>query len=106
MHRDNIICFGDWQGDPRGSVTFKGEPVKMTKQQVKICLALIAAKGRALRIDTLTNAMDSDATGNVAQVQILRARRKLLAVANYQPIITVRSFGYAWLKDIEFSTAD
>lgn len=72
---------------------WKGEVIPMTSSERIICYALMKAYPSPVRIMTLLERLDSEATGNVIDVFICRIRKKLKAVGAPNAVATLRNRG-------------
>lgn len=88
----------DWS---RGTLTYRGERVSLTRMELRLLVALLEAAPRAMSRDTLAAALwqdrgaRRDKLASAIPVWICTLRRRLAAVGLPDAIRTVRRAGYA-----------
>lgn len=94
LTRDEVIEANGFTLDPRGSVTFNGLPVSLTRGEANLLHALARARGRIVTAETLHAriALREGRNPQTVAVVISRIRKRVKPC----PITTVRGAGYRW----------
>ncbi|WP_038176906.1 two-component system response regulator TorR [Vibrio pacinii] len=101
---DNIVCFGDWTFDiQRRALSRNGEPVKLTKAEYELLVALSSYPNQVLSRERILNMISHrvDAPNDrTIDVLIRRMRAKMeFDPKNPQIFVTVHGEGYMFAGD-------
>lgn len=97
LDRDEPIERDGFTIDPRGSLSFLGEPVRMTRAEVCLMHTVASANGRIVSRSTVGERVgDQDDPANVASVLLCRVRKRLREISAPCPVVGVHGRGYRW----------
>lgn len=96
LSHDLPVIIGDWNIDPSGVTTFKGERVRLMARENEVLFVIAKARGRAINIMSIEIRIGFDGESNVIQSHVCRIRKKMIEVAGFHTIESVSGCGYRW----------
>lgn len=95
------ITVGDLTWDPEGNMTYRGHTIVLATTPHMIVGALIRAKGKIVRSETMLSVIDTF-TSNVPNVHVHGIRREFLKFdSKFDRLETVWGRGYRWRQPDE-----
>jgi DNA-binding response OmpR family regulator len=96
LRQDRKITQGDFTLDPRGQITYQGNPVKLTKVQRCMMLTLAKEDGRTVEIDALGERCCYSESRKTVRSHLSILRRKLEKQGVPVPFRNDWDVGYYW----------
>jgi DNA-binding response OmpR family regulator len=95
IEKDQPIVSGDMQFDPRGDVLWQGEKVHLGPSQRMVLHALLKARGKILKRETIALRIGHDGEGDprrLIDVHICKLKKRMPGL----PVETVYGVGLRW----------
>lgn len=96
LSHDLPVVIGDWNIDPSGVTTFKGQRIPLTAQENEVLFVIAKARGKAVNNLSIEIRIGFEGDSNIVTTTISRVRKKMEAVAGFNTIETVPYRGYRW----------
>lgn len=88
---------GDLAIDLAGVCRWRGEVVRLTRSELTIVHAMVAADGATMKREALENILGNEPTSNSTTVMVHRARKRFCEVdPTFSRIVTVHGLGWRW----------